>query len=214
LVKENTLSHVGKMKIMGMRIMRGKIGLLLVWALFFAANAGFCAEKVIFGFEENVPNWEIPDWCFEKDDHVGESIAISAKFAKEGKSSLELMADFPGGKWTGAYVEIQQFFDWTLYKTILADIFLPKNAPFGLQGKIILTVGEDWVWTEMARSVKLVPGEWTAISASIIPGSTDWRRTEVSDAFRSDVRKLGIRIESNMRPAYAGPIYIDNIRLE
>jgi len=28
------------------------------------------------------------------------------------------------------------------------------------------------------------------------------------------VRKLGIRIESNMRPVYSGPIYIDNIRVE
>jgi hypothetical protein len=177
-------------------------------------NTGFCQGKVLFGFEENIPNWEIPDWCFEKPDYVGESIAISNKFAKEGKSSLELMADFPGAKWTAAYVEIQQYFDWTLYKTISADIFLPKDAPFGLQARIILTVGKDWVWTEMARLVKLMPGEWTIITASIVPGSTDWRRTEVNDKFRADVRKLGIRIESNMRPVYSGPIYIDNIRVE
>ncbi len=102
----------------------------------------------------------------------------------------------------------------TRYKTILADIFLPKDAPFGLQARFILTVGEDWTWTEMARLVKLVPGEWTTITASIVPGSTDWRRTEVTDKFRADVRKLGIRIESNMRPVYSGPIYIDNIRVK
>jgi hypothetical protein len=75
-------------------------------------------------------------------------------------------------------------------------------------------VGEDWAWTEMARLVKLVPGEWTTITASIVPGSSDWRRIEVTDKFRADVRKLGIRIESNMRPVYSGPIYIDNIRVE
>lgn len=188
--------------------------LLLAISLCLVANTGFCQEKVLFGFEENIPNWEIPDWSLEKTDYVGESIAISNKFAKEGKSSLELMVNFPGAKWTAAYVEIQQYFDWTLYKTISADIFLPKEAPFGLQARIILTVGEDWAWTEMARLVKLMPGEWTTITASIVPGSTDWRRTEVTDKFRADVRKLGIRIESNMRPVYSGPVYIDNIRVE
>ncbi len=205
--------------------MKLKICLLLCLSLFLIANLGFAAEaaasktstgtgKVIFGFEENIPSWEIPDWSFEKDDHVAESIAISNKFTKEGKSSLEVMANFPGKKWTAAYVEIQQFFDWTPYKTISADIYLPKDAPFGLQARFILTVGKDWTWTEMARLVKVVPGEWTTVSASLIPGSTDWRRTEVTDEFRADVRKLGIRIESNMKPVYSGPIYIDNVRLE
>jgi len=188
--------------------------LLLVVSLCFVANPGFCEGKILFGFEENIPNWEIPDWSFEKPDYAGESIAISNKFAKEGKSCLELMANFPGAKWTAAYIEIQQYFDWTLYKTISADIFLPKDAPFGLQARLILTVGGDWTWTEMAGLVKLVPGEWTTITASIVPGSADWRRTEVTDKFRADVRKLGIRIESNMRPVYSGPIYIDNVRVE
>lgn len=188
--------------------------LLVIASLCFITTTGLCQEKVLFGFEENIPSWEIPDWCFEKTDYVGESIAISGKFAKEGSSSLEIMVNFPGAKWTAAYVEIQQYFDWTLYKTISADIFLPKDALFGLQARFILTVGEDWFWTEMARLVKLMPGEWTTITASIIPGSADWRRTEVTDKFRADVRKLGIRIESNMRPVYSGPIYVDNIRVE
>jgi len=193
--------------------MRLKILLLLV-SFCFVTHPGFCKEKLIFGFEENMPSWEIPDWCFEKDDHAGESIAVSGKFAKEGKSSLELMTNFSGGKWAGAYVEIQQFFDWTPYKAILADIFLPKDAPFGLQAKFILTVGEDWAWIEMSRLTKLIPGEWTTISASLVPASTDWRKTQITDAFRADVRKVGIRVESNIRPTYSGPVYIDNVRLE
>jgi len=193
--------------------MRWKI-LLLVAGLFLIAQPGFCKEKLIFGFEENMPSWEIPDWCFEKNDHVGESIAISTKFAKEGKSALELMTNFSGGKWAGAYVEIQQFFDWVPYKAILADIFLPKDAPFGLQAKFILTAGEDWAWIEMSRLTKLIPGEWTTISASLVPASTDWRKTQITDAFRADVRKVGIRVESNIRPTYSGPVYIDNVRLE
>jgi len=200
--------------------MKLKVCLLLTLALFLTANTGFCAEKaaaagkVLFGFEEKAPSWEIPDWCFEKEEYVGESIAVSTKFAKEGLSSLEIMTNFPGAKWTAAYIEVQQYFDWTVYKTLSADVYLPKDAPLGLQSRFILTLGNDWTWIEMAHLVKLMPGEWTTVTASLIPGSTDWRRTQVTDEFRADVRKLGIRIESNMRPVYSGPVYIDNVRVE
>jgi len=200
--------------------MRLKICLGLCLSLFLIASIGFCQEKpvstgkVVFGFEEEIPSWEIPEWCFEKEEYVAESIAVSKKFAKEGKSCLEIMSKFPGGKWTAVYVEVQQYFDWTPNKTLSVDIYLPTDAPFGLQARFILTVGENWTWTEMSRLVKLMPGEWTTLTANLVPGSTDWRRTQVSDEFRADVRKLGIRIESNMRPAYTGPIYIDNLRLD
>lgn len=200
--------------------MRLKVCLLLMLSLILMATGGFCEEKVvgagkvISGFEEKVPSWGIPDWCFEKEEYVGESVALSTKFTKEGQSSLEIMANFPGAKWTAVYVEVEQFFDWTAYKTLSADIYLPKEAPFGLQARFILTVGQDWTWTEMSRLAKLVPGEWTTITADLSPGSTDWRRTQVTNEFRADIRKLGIRIESNMRPVYSGPIYIDNVRVE
>jgi len=193
-------------------------------SLCFIATSGFCEEKaagaatgagkLLFSFDEKAPNWEIPDWALEKDEYVGESIAISTKYAKEGQSSLEVMSHFPGGKWTAVYLQVEQDFDLTRYKTLSADIYLPKEAPFGLQARFILTVDPNWTWTEMTRMVKLVPGEWTTITADLMPGSTDWRKTQVTDEFRAGVRKIGIRIESNMRPAYSGPIYIDNIRAQ
>ncbi|NQT00364.1 MAG: hypothetical protein HQ595_04690, partial [Candidatus Omnitrophica bacterium] len=181
-----------------------KLGLVfcLVMSLLLAAGSELCAEgeNIVFGFESNADLWEIPDWCFEKDDYVGQALSISNRFAREGESSLELLADFPGAKWTATYVEAQAYFDWTPYQSLLVDVYLPADAPFGLKSKIILTVGEDWKWTEMSRFVKLVPGEWTTISASLDPGTTDWRRTQVTDEFRADVRKLGLRVESNMQP--------------
>ncbi len=170
--------------------------------------------NVIFGFEDELPSWEIPDWCFEKDDYVAESIAVSKKFANEGNSSLEVMTSFPGGKWTAIYVEVQEYFDFTLYETISADVYLPADASFGLKAKFILTVGQDWSWIEGSRQTKLIPGEWTTITVNVAAGSNDWRRTQVTEEFRSDVRKLGLRVESNMRPVYDGPIYIDNVRLQ
>ncbi len=188
--------------------------LLLAVALFLAAETGFCDEEVLFGFEDGIANWEIPDWCFEDDSYAGGGISTSIRYAKDGVSSLELLVDFPGAKWTAAYAEVQKYFDWSPYKAISIDVFLPDGAPIGLKAKIILTVGEDWTWTEMSSSIDLVPGKWTTVTAGIVPGSVDWRGAKVLDEFRSDVRKLGIRIESNMQPAYSGPLYIDNVRLE
>ena len=55
-------------------------------------------------------------------------------------------------------------------------------------------------------------GVWTHISANLKPGSADWKRTKPTDEFRADVRKIAVRVESS-KPAYSGPIYIDNVVL-
>ena len=171
-------------------------------------------EKVLFSFEKDTQGWEIPEWALEQEDHVAKSVEVSKDFAKDGTQSLKVMAAFPGETWTAAIVEDFEYFDWTPYKSISADLYIPKEAPVGLKAKIILTVGESWKFTEMARSVALVPGEWVTVTANLLTGSEDWKRTVVDDSFRKDVRKLAIRVESNKKPEYNGPIYIDNVRLE
>lgn len=175
--------------------------------------AGPVQETVLFGFESGLQGWEIPDWAFEKPDHVQKNIVASTDVASEGKQSLKVSAEFPGGRWTGAIVEIMQYFDWTEFSKVSCDVYIPKDAPLGLTGKIILTVGDSWKWVEMSRSFPLKPGEWVTISADLKPGSIDWRRVQVDDAFRADVRKIDVRVESNNKPAYTGPFYVDNIKV-
>ncbi|MDP8299159.1 MAG: hypothetical protein P9L88_04575 [Candidatus Tantalella remota] len=182
--------------------------LLLSGALLHAQE-----ETVLFSFEDGLEGWEIPDWAYEKPDHVQQEMEASNNFASAGSSSLEVQAEFPGGRWTGAIVEIMQYFDWSNYSKLACDIYLPADAPNGLKGKMILTVGDGWKWVEQSRSVMLKPGEWTTLQADLKPGSIDWRRVQVDEAFRSDIRKLDIRVDSNNKPAYTGPIYIDNIRV-
>ncbi len=187
---------------------------LVVMGLFFVGAVIHAEEEtVIFSFENGLQGWEIPDWAYEKPDHVQKEINPSDKYASQGRSSLEMDVEFPGGRWTGAIIEIMQYFDWTDYSKIACDIYLPKDAPLGLKGKMILTVGDSWKWVEQSKSYALKPGEWVTLTADLKPGSIDWRRVQVDDAFRQDVRKLDIRVESNNRPAYTGPIYIDNIRV-
>lgn len=181
--------------------------------VFCVSGNAFSADRVLFGFEEDAEGWEIPNWAFEQpDSYIGEEVISSNDFAIEGNSSLKLLADFRGGRWYGAITEVMEYFDWTPYKTLSCDIYLPKGAPKGLKTKIILTVGDKWRWTEMSRTYKLKPGEWNHLSVNLKPGSEDWKKTKVDDKFRSDIRKIAIRIESS-QDTYKGPIYIDNIVL-
>jgi hypothetical protein len=188
--------------------------MLVVAGLVFTGTVLHAQEEtVLFDFKNGLQGWEIPDWAYEKPDHVQQEINVSKAQAKVGDQSLEIMCEFPGGRWTGAIVEIMQYFDWSDYSQIACDIYLPADAPLGLRGKIILTVGDAWKWVEMSRSYALKPGQWVTLAADLKPGSIDWRRVQVDDAFRQDVRKIDIRVDSNNKPAYTGPIYIDNVRV-
>jgi hypothetical protein len=189
--------------------------LVILAALVFAFSALSYAQEanVIFSFESGLEGWDIPDWAYEKPDHVQKTIDRSDLYASHGDASLEIDTDFPGGMWTGAIVEVMEYFDWSDYSRIECDVYLPADAPQGLKASIILTVGDSWKWTEQSRSVNLIPGEWVTLSADLTEGSIDWRRTQVDDAFRADVRKLNIRVESNNQPAYTGKVYVDNIKV-
>ncbi len=171
------------------------------------------AQIVIYGFEDNLEGWVIPDWAKSSPDYVAKSLAISQEHIEEGKCSLELQANFPGGQWAGAYVEREvETTDWTPFGSVSVSLFLPSDAPSGLHGRIILAIGGQWQWTEMNHSVPLTPGGWVTLTANLKPGSMDWKFFP-DDAFRQDVRKIGVRIESDRGPSYSGPIFLDNVRL-
>ncbi|MFC1479876.1 hypothetical protein ACFL5Y_00290 [Candidatus Omnitrophota bacterium] len=175
------------------------------------AKRAFGGQKTIYDFEQNDEGWGIPAWALYQEDHIATSLGTSDNIANSGDKSLEVYAEFPGGNWTAAIAEIEQYLNLGNYDAISVDIYLPEEAPKGLRGKIILTVGENWKFTEMARSIRLEPGKWTTITAKITEDSTDWKRTKVDEIFKTDVRKIAVRIESN-KPAYSGPIYIDNFK--
>ena len=188
--------------------------LLTAVALFSAGGLSHAREITLYTFEKDPQGWEIPDWATAKKDHIARSLSVSEFNASEGKYALELDVDFSGlPGWQGAYVErVVDVTDWSPFNSVSTDIFLPINAPRGLRAKIILSVGDDWKWTEMNRSIPLTPGEWTVIKADLTPESMAWRRF-IDDGFRADVKKMGVRIESNGKIQYRGPIYVDNVKL-
>ena len=170
-------------------------------------------EIVIFGFEGGPEGWAIPDWAKASADNAGETCLISEDHAVQGRSALEIQTNFPGGRWTGAYVEREvEMTDWTPFGQLSVDVYVPEAAPAGLRGKIILTIGEQWQWTEMNRTIPLKPGSWTPITVNLKRYSMDWKFFP-DDAFRKSVHKIGVRIESSNESAYRGPVFIDNVRL-
>ncbi|MFA5164531.1 MAG: hypothetical protein WC481_03065 [Candidatus Omnitrophota bacterium] len=188
----------------------------VILAVSLLAISGFshaAARAVLYGFEDDTGGWRVPDWALEKEDHVARDVSISPDWASEGKKSMKVVSEYLGGKWSGAYVEIEDYYDWSAYSKLSVDIYIPKDAPAGLKGKIILTTGEEWKWTEMSKTVPLTPGQVTTITASLAPGSKDWKNTLVDDNFRKDVRKFGVRVENN-KSEWKGMYYVDNIRLE
>ncbi|MDD4956639.1 MAG: hypothetical protein PHQ61_03230 [Candidatus Omnitrophica bacterium] len=174
-------------------------------------NMPFQNAYTIFDFEGDDEGWEIPSWAMDKPDHIATDVTRIKDISTNGKYSLMISAVFPANAWSAALVEIQQYMDLSGYNIIATDILLPPDAPQGLRAKLILTVGDDWRFVEMARSFKLTPGEWTTVYADISPGSTAWKRVKVDEVFSSDIRKIAVRIESN-KPPYSGDIYVDNIR--
>jgi len=187
---------------------------LLFLALAFPAPDSFAKDTLLFSFENDPEGWEIPDWALGKDDYVAGEVAVSQVQASEGSRALEVGVDFPSDpQWRGAYVErVIDITDWSPFRCLSIDVYLPKEAPQGLRARVILTVGENWKWSEANKAFPLTPGEWAVIKLDLTPESKNWRKY-LTDEFRADVRKLGIRIESNGKIAYKGPVYIDNVRL-
>lgn len=170
--------------------------------------------KILYDFETSKDGWEIPAWAFDKEDHRQRSMMISSDISSNGQKSLRVDSDFIPGVWVASLAEIQHYLDLSDYEAIAVDIYLPSDAPKrGFRAKLILTVGEDWRFVEMSRSVRLEPGKWTYILASLRSDSKDWKWTKVDNEFKNDVRKISLRVEYEGNLAYSGPVYIDNFRV-
>jgi hypothetical protein len=183
-------------------------------------------RPIVFDFEESTQDWMIPDWAYDQGDHVAKEVSISPDYAVEGVNSLAVKCEFPGDLWRAALIEWKQNLDLTGYNTISADIYLPEGAPKNIiKGRIVLTVGDGWLFTAMKEPVFLVPGKWNHISARLeteATSITDWKGRDERRLYKhiDKIRKIAIRIEYDAVPPhimgkeYNGPIYIDNFRIE
>lgn len=185
----------------------------------------FASGEICFDFEDGDEGWSIPDWALNQKDHKAISSEVSTDFAFSGTHSLKVMCDFPGTVWAAALVdkEFEKTVDLYGYHSISVDVYLPRNAPKDLiLARIILTVGDGWLFTEMRFPVMLQNGKWTTVSAKLesyeVPDPV-WKGKGEKRLFLNirKVRKVAVRIEYDIAPPhrlgpkYKGPIYIDNM---
>jgi len=192
----------------------------------YAVDAFGAPSSITFDFENDTQNWNIADWAGEQKDCVAKSLELSNEKVSKGANSLKIMCAFPGDKWTQVPLEFVRDMDLTGYKSISADIFLPKQARSSLfQARIILTVG-PWWFVEMKAPVPLRHGEWTTVTAKLDVSDLDeaglWRVKDKSQGLLANinrVRKITVRIEynastKNADAPYKGPVYVDHIVIE
>ena len=193
-----------------------------------ATHSAWCAETPIrFDFENDTEEWAIPDWSLDQKDSVGKSVSISSEQFSSGKQSLKLTCDFPGNSWAAAIVEYTKDLHLLGYKSIAADVYIPKNAPAGfLAAKIIITTATARQWIEMRQAVPLKPGKWVTIKAPLETTPQGelkyWQCNTNEECIISQldkVRRIAVRIEYNVNvaksgPPYKGDVYIDNVTIE
>ncbi len=206
--------------------MKGMIIVLVFALICFMSPGSHAANEIRFDFEGTNQGWIIPDWAYYQSDHKAKTVEVSDKEVSHGKNSLAVMCEFPGDEWTAALVEWKREVDLSGYDTISVDVYVPKGAPRALlKGRIILTAGEGWHFTEMKNAVYLKPGRWTTIKAKLeseAPAEgepSDWKGRGDKALYKNidNIKKIAVRIEYDaapphrMGPRYHGPIYIDNV---
>ncbi len=193
-----------------------KICILMFAAIFLFNGTVYPQDKMIYNCKQYMHNWDIPTWSLIEEDYVSPILAIDKNFTNQGASSIKLTVAFPGEEWRAGIVETEGFFDLTLYRAISFDMYLPKNAPNGIEVRTIIVTGEDYQWLEIKDPISIRPGRRTTVTASLKKGNRSWSgmngTRKMTDEIKSGIRKIAIRIESN-DVKYEGPVYIDNIRL-
>jgi len=177
----------------------------------------FAGPATIYNCEQFIHNWRTPEWSTQREDHIISEMYVDKSFSRDGGVSLKLVVDFPGQEWRAGIVETEGEFDLTIYKSFSCEVYLPKNAPSGIEARLIFVTGENYIWFEMEKPISLDPGRKTKLFASLRRGVRCWsdgdKTMRLTDELKSEIRKLAIRIESN-KARYQGPVYIDNIRLK
>ncbi|HNX91853.1 MAG TPA: hypothetical protein PKY78_07370 [Candidatus Omnitrophota bacterium] len=175
-------------------------------------------DKMVYNCSRYIHNWGIPEWSGEKADHINPVLSIDENFGdKQDSMSLKLNLSFSGEAWSAGIIEANGVFDLTLYRALTFSVYLPSDAPKGIEARAIIVSGDDFKWIEMGRSFVVEPGRKTVIKANLKNGCRDWRikgeQIVLTEALKQDIRKVAIRIESNV-VKYDGPIYLDDIQIE
>ncbi len=170
-----------------------------------------------YGFEIGKDRWNAPSWADGNQDGTGRTLQpeASSETARGGSRSLRAEANLADGRFSQMFWLTPVGEDWSRFSKVRGWVFLPKGAPQGLLARVQMT-GADWKYREFAADVRLVPGEWTEVSADLTAsGAPSWNCTEgeLASALRWVVG-FGFKVHNQGSGAgYRGPLYLDDVQL-
>ncbi|MFN3682975.1 MAG: hypothetical protein ACK41F_03455 [Fimbriimonadaceae bacterium] len=170
-----------------------------------------------YGFEIGKDRWNAPGWADGNQDGEGRTVQpeVDGTVARGGSRSLRAAANLAEGRFSQLFWSTPVGEDWSRFARVRAWVFLPAGAPEGLLARVQLT-GADWKYREFAGDVRLVPGEWTEVSADLAAsGAPGWGCTEgeLASALRWVVG-FGFKVHNEgSLVGYRGPVYLDDVQL-
>ncbi|MCM8786069.1 MAG: DUF5060 domain-containing protein [Candidatus Omnitrophica bacterium] len=168
------------------------------------STTDFPKENTFFNFEEDIQLWKITPI---KNNCVKEVNFSNEKYIG-GKRSLEIKLENYGE----GSVEKEFFKDLSVYKNIIFNIYIPKEAPDDIKICFFLQDNE-WLWYQTPL-FSLKKDQWNKITINVEPQSTFWENIGHSQPWSEkticNIRKIGIKIFFNTN--FTGSIYIDEIK--
>ena len=144
--------------------------------------------SVLFTFDNDTEGWAGYEGPVS---HVEQPTA-------DGNGSLRVNVSLVGRGWSDNTFESPEMNkDFSQYREIRIQVFIPPQSPPGLKGQIFTKSGQNWTWRDNGWK-PLRQGRWTTFS---IPSS---RIQHINY-----VRTIGIKIGSNS--SYNGEAYIDKV---
>lgn len=175
---------------------------------------------VLYGFEQDTEGWTLPDWPDANKNEQGQITqpVCSISQATEGKQSLSALFYIASGRSSQGFVGVRPLSDWRPFRRVLVDVFLPMEAPEGLNAQFYM-MGEGWHWHQGKQTVLLRPGHWTTVSADLAGSASAayWACAEGDlQSGLANVLDFGLRFGNNEPnwAGYHGWISVDNFRAE
>lgn len=151
--------------------------------------------------------------AFQGEDHVI-SLAASTDWASQGSRSLKVThGSIPAGTANRLWIRVMDNVNWVGATHVMADFYVPPEAPHQYSAALMLQVGDGWTWYESA-AIPLSPGENRDVVFRL--DDTDWRTAATGWALGatvplSGIRAYGLLVFSDIQEP--GVVYVDNLRL-
>lgn len=185
---------------------------MMWWITIFIVGAVLLMGATWGVFAQTLATFEAGH-AFQPEDYVI-SLTASTDWASEGSRSLKVIhGPIPSGVANRLWIRVLENVNWTGATHVIADFYVPPDAPHHYSAALMVQVGDGWTWYE-STPIALSPGENRDIVFRL--DTSDWRAAATGWAATATVPLTGLRawgflVFSDL--SEPGVVYIDNVRL-